>query len=282
MTPSLIPLLSATLRPWAPLALVAMGGVLSERAGVANIALEGMMLSGCFAAVAGAQATHSATLGVVAGFCVGAFVGLLHAIFTQAGRVPHILSGVAINLGALGLTTYLLRNRPDATLETTNILPAEIAVPLAIACVVALYFVLSRTPLGLRLRAAGENPAAARSAGVNVPLLRYGAVILSGGLAGLGGATLALVGLGAFEQNMTAGRGYIALAAVIFGRWSPLGAALAALFFAAGDVAQQSLQTQGLKVPPDFVTLLPYVLTLLALAFAQNRSVAPGALGKED
>lgn len=273
---------SATLRLWTPLALAAMGGVLSERAGVVNIALEAMMLAGCFASVAAAQATGSAFVGVLAGIVAGAFVGLLHAIFTQKLHVAHILSGVGLNLGLLGFTTYAVRLYPGGALDTKATIPDWVTTLLAFLAVGVLYFVFAKTPLGLRLRAVGENPAAARSAGVNVPVLRYGAVIVSGALAGLGGVALALAGLGAFRQNMTAGRGYIALAAVIFGRWHPLGAALAALFFAFGTALQQAFQTSGVKIPPDFLDLLPYVLTLVALAFMGSKNVAPAALGNAD
>lgn len=272
----------ATLRLWTPLALAAMGGVLSERAGVVNIALESMMLAGCFASVAVAQATGSAFAGVIAGIVAGAFVGLLHAIFTQKLHVAHILSGVGLNLGLLGFTTYAVRLYPGGALDTKATIPDWVTTLLAFLAVGTLFFVFTKTPLGLRLRAVGENPAAARSAGVNVPALRYGAVIISGALAGLGGVALALAGLGAFRQNMTAGRGYIALAAVIFGRWHPLGAALAALFFAFGTALQQAFQTLGVKVPPDFLDLLPYALTLVALAFMGSKNAAPAALGNDD
>ncbi len=280
-------LLTATLRLWTPLALAAMGGVLSERAGVVNIALEAMMLAGCFASVAAARATGSAFVGVLAGIAAGAFVGLLHALFTQKLRVAHILSGVALNLGLLGFTTYAAtfatRSDPSGTMDTKATVPDWVTTTLAFAAVGALFFVLSRTALGLRLRASGENPAAARAAGVDVSALRYGAVIASGALAGLAGVALALAGLGAFRPNMTAGRGYVALAAVIFGRWNPLGAALAALVFALGDALQQALQTDGrLHIPPDFLTLLPYILTLLALAFMNSKNVAPAALGVDE
>lgn len=275
-------ILSATFRLWTPLALAAMGGVLSERAGVVNIALEAMMLAGCFASVAATQATGSVLVGVLAGIIAGAFVGLLHAVFTQKLHVAHILSGVGLNLGLLGFTTYAVRLYPGGALDTSATIPDWVTTLLAFLAVGLLFFVFAKTPLGLRLRAVGENPAAARSAGVNVGALRYGAVIVSGALAGLGGVALALAGLGAFRQNMTAGRGYIALAAVIFGRWHPLGAALAALFFAFGTALQQAFQTLGVKVPPDFLDLLPYALTLVALAFMGSKNAAPAALGNDD
>jgi general nucleoside transport system permease protein len=280
-------LFAAALRLWTPLALAAMGGVVSERSGVVNIALEGMMLGGAFASVAAARATGNALVGLLAGVVVGAVIGFLHAIFTQALRVPHILSGVALNLGVLGLTTFALRDiirRGADGLDTKVLLPGELMGLVAVAAVAGTWFVLYRLPLGLRLRACGENAKAARSAGLSVARLRYGAVITSGALAGLGGVALALTGLGAFTENMTAGRGYIALAAVIFGRWNPLGAAAAALLFGFGDALQLSLQTAGLtkSIPPDFLTLLPYLLTLIALASFSGKGNAPASLGVEE
>ena len=282
----LVAVVLAALRYFTPVVLAALGGVVSERAGVVNIGLESMMLTGAYVAVATAQATGSVFVGVAAGVVAGALVGLLHAFFTQTLRVPHILSGVGLNLGALGLTTYALRQAESNGRMLTS--PAPLSFPalmvVAIALVIVVWFVLARTPLGLRLVACGENPEAARAAGVNVVRVRYGAVITSGALAGLGGAALALAGLGAFTENMTAGRGYIALAAVIFGRWNPLGAAGAVLFFSLGVAGEITLQTLGLSriIPPDFLTLLPYVLTLVALAGITGRSSAPAVLGRSD
>ena len=280
----LLPLLASGLRLWTPLALAAMGGVVSERAGVINIGLEAMLLAGAFGGVAGAQATGSLATGAVAGIALGALVGLLHAVLTQALRVPHILSGVGLNLAALGLSTYALRLSGEGGIEAPGLLPTEATIAVAVLVVAATWFVLARTPLGLRLRACGENPLAALGAGVALGPIRYGAVTASGALAGLGGVALALGGLGTFTENMTAGRGYIALAAVIFGRWHPLGAAAAALLFGLGDALQLSLQTAGLSrvIPPDFLALLPYVLTLAALAGFAGRSGAPAALGRTD
>jgi Uncharacterized ABC-type transport system, permease component len=277
-------LVSAAFRFWTPLGFAAMGGVVSERAGVVNIGLEAMMLGGAFAGVAVASTSGNAYLGLAAGTATGALIGFLHAVLTQALRVPHILSGVGLNLGILGLTTYLLRVYFGGALDTENKLPGLFVTLLGIVTVLTLFFILARTPLGLRLRAVGENPAAARSAGVNVTRLRYSAVTLSGALAGIGGVALALAALGSFRENMTGGRGYIALAAVIFGRWHPLGAAAAAFFFALGDALQQSLQTAGLaeRIPPDFLTLLPYLLTLIALAGLSGKASAPAALGNQE
>lgn len=286
MTPltgaALAALLAATIRLATPLTLAALGGIVSERSGVVNIALEGMMLGAAWGSVAVAKATGNAWLGLVAGVAIGGFIGLLHALFTQALRVPHILSGVALNLGILGLTTFLLRLSPEG-LETGAQLPSLLLPLLALLLVILVTGFLFRTAGGLRLRACGENPKAARSSGVLVDRTRYGAVVVSGMLAGLGGVALTLTGLGAFTENMTAGRGYIALAAVIFGRWNPIWVTIAALLFGFGDALQLFLQTQGLTaIPPDFLTLLPYVLTLAALLLQRGRSIAPTALGDTD
>lgn len=273
---------AATIRLATPLTLAALGGILSERSGVVNIALEGMMLGAAWGAVTVAKATGNAWAGLVAGIVIGGLIGLLHAVFTQALRVPHILSGVAINLGVLGLTTFLLRLSPTG-LEAGAQLPGELMVVLALILIGLVTGYLFRTAGGLRLRACGENPKAARSSGVSVTRTRYTAVVASGMFAGLGGVALSLSGLGAFTENMTAGRGYIALAAVIFGRWHPLWATIAALLFGFGDALQLYLQTQGVTaIPPDFLTLLPYILTLTALLLQRGRSIAPAALGDTD
>jgi simple sugar transport system permease protein len=278
-------LLAAAVRLWTPLALAAMGGVVSERSGVVNIGLEGMMLGGAFAGVAAAHASgNSALAGAAAGVLTGALIGLLHAFITQALRVSHILSGVGLNLLVLGATTFAFRTLGDAAVQTTAQIPGEVMAGATVLLVLLVWVTLYRTPVGLRLRACGENPQAARTAGISVGRIRYGAVAASGALAGLGGVALSLTSLGTFTENMTAGRGYIALAAVIFGRWNPLLVAGAALFFAFGDALQLTLQTRGLTggIPPDFLNLLPYVFTLAALAFFSGRTATPAALGETE
>ena len=271
-------LFAAAFRLWTPLVLAALGGVVSERAGVVNIGLEGMMLGGAFASVAVAHATGNVVWGLLAGILGGAFVGFLHALFVLSLRVPPILSGVGLNLGMLGLTTFLLRTYGESGLNAPTQLAGESMVGLALLLVLGIWVVLYRTPLGLRLRACGESTHAAQAAGLSVGRIRYASVTVSGALAGVGGVALVLTGLGTFTENVTAGRGYIALAAVIFGRWSPLFVALTAFVFGFGDALQLSLQTAGVQIPPDFLTLLPYVVTLLALGFTSSRSATPKAL----
>lgn len=273
-------LLAAILRLWAPLGLAALGGVLSERVGIVALGLEAMLLAGAYTAVAVAARMDCPWLGMAAGICAGILVGLLHACLVLFARVPAVLSGVGLNLGLLGLTTFLLRSHGESGLSTTTRLPAAFGIPLVALLVGGLAFVLLHSPLGLRLRACGERPEAVRAAGLSPELLRLGAVGVAGGLAGLGGVLLALMGLGEFTENMTAGRGYIALAAVILGRWNPVGAAVAALLFALGDALVGTLQSAGLAkaLPPDLLQLLPYLAALIALGVVKGRSRAPAAL----
>jgi simple sugar transport system permease protein len=275
-------LLASAVRLGTPLLFAALGGVMAERSGVATIALEGMMLIGAYASVATAAATQSAVLGLAAGVAAGAAIGLLHALLTQTARVPAILSGLGINLGALGATTYGLRGSGDAGLQADVGLPVEGLALVVALCTGLAWWFLGRTAAGLRLIAVGENPEAARGAGIEVERVRFGALAGAGALAGLGGVALALSGLSTFTENMTAGRGYIALAAVIFGRWTPLGAAGAAALFALGDAGQIALQTAGLArvLPPDLLSLAPYAITLVALGMARGRGGAPAALSE--
>ena len=272
--------LAAVLRLWAPLGLAALGGALSERVGVIALGLEAKLLAGAYAAVSVAALAGSAWWGGLAGILAGALVGFLHASLVLFARVPAVLSGVGLNLGLLGLTTFLLRAHGEVGLSTQTRVPAEGGIPLAVVVVGLTAFVVARTPLGLRVRACGEKPETVRSAGLSPERIRLGAVSTAGALAGLGGVLLALMGLGEFTENMASGRGYIALAAVILGRWSPLGAAGAALLFAAGDALVGTLQNAGLAraLPPDLLQLLPYIAALLALGLVKGRGRAPAAL----
>lgn len=269
-------LLAATLRLWAPLALAAAGGVLSERVGVANLALEGMLVAGAYVAIA----AGGGAVGCVAAVGAGAAVGLTLATLTRVARLPAVLAGIGLNLALLGITAYGVNLRGDIPLETERRIAAEVAVPLTLAIGAALWWTLSKTPLGLRLRGCGESAETVAAAGISVGPLRFGALTVGGGIAGLGGAVLALVGTGEFTDGMTAGRGYIALAAVILGRWSPLGAMAATLLFAAADAAQLDVRNRGVALPTDLLGLLPYVLALAALAASPRRSGAPAALSE--
>jgi simple sugar transport system permease protein len=272
-----------------PLVFAALGGVLSERAGVANIGLEGMMRFGAFAAAAGAIATGSPFLGLACGALAGAAAAALHALLSLRFRADQVVSGIALNLVALGLVTYLLQ----AVFGSSGVSPPAPILPrdrfghsaMAYAALVVpllFHLWLSRTAAGLRVRAVGEHPRAAATAGVRVLPLRGFCVVMSGVLAGVGGATLSVGILGQFDARMPAGQGFMALAAMVFGRWTPLGAAAAAFFFASADALQRqlsfSLHAADLRLDGVFLAL-PYVLTLLVLALRIGRTRAPAADG---
>ncbi len=293
-------LIRSTLRLATPLVLAALGGILSERSGVVNIALEGMMLVGAFFGMLGSFTTGSPWVGVLLGMTAGGLLGLTHALLTQRVRLNHIVSGVALNILALGLTTYILRYVMQSVggSPSVNGLP-EWRIPflgpvlsnqnavfyLAVALVIALNFALFAMPIGLRIRSAGENPEAAQSVGIKVGTVRYLAVTASGILGGLAGVYLSLGQLNMFTEGMSGGRGFIALAAVVFGKWNPYGAAGAALFFGFFDALQMRLQGQaigGVTIPSEFMLMLPYLLTIVALAGFVGKASAPAALGRNE
>ena len=270
------------LRISAPYVLTALGGVVGERAGVVQLGLEGMLLGGAFAATVGAE--HAGVVGgLAAGALGGAALAAVYAFAALRARADQVIAGVALNLLAVGLTRYLLKlvyhsasNSPRVVgLDTSRETGAFLAA--IVVGAVALDVWMRRTPGGLRVRAVGEHPDAADSLGVSVLRVRAAAVLTTGLLAGLGGAWLALDNHG-FVDGMSGGRGYIALSAVIFGRWSPLGAAGACLLFGFADALSLRLQTaQGF--PRELVQILPYVLTIVAVAGMVGRSRAPRALG---
>jgi ABC-type uncharacterized transport system permease subunit len=293
-------LLAATLRYATPLLFAALGGLFSERSGVINIALEGMMLMGAFFAIWGADITGSWYGGLVVAIAAGGALGLVHAIFAITLRADQIVSGTGLNFLALGLTGYMfvdiygtrgtpdnLPAVPDITLPGIKDIPfvgdvigqMNLLVWLGLLAAVATWVLVFRTPAGLRLRSAGENPRAAETAGLSPVRIRYLAVIGSGMLASLGGAYLSIGFVHSFAPNMTNGKGFIALAALIFGRWRPGGALAAALLFGFGSALAQRLPVFS----PSAATLfqaLPYVLTLIAVAGVIGRSIAPAALGR--
>ena len=296
-----IGLLAATLRMATPLIYTAIGGVFTERSGVMNIGLEGMMLFGAFAAVVGSYYTGSPWLGVLAAMIIGGLVGLLHAWASVTLRADQIVSGAAINLLAVGVSNYLLIalwQRPGVSPRVAGLstvrLPLLADLPLlgpffasqnaltyaALTLVIVAHVVLFRTPLGLRIRAVGEHPRAADTVGVDVYRLRYLCVVFSGVMAGLGGAYLSVAYLSLFTKQMTQGRGFIALGAMIFGKWTPLGSLGACLLFGFADALQLALQTRGFPIPADFLMAIPYLLTLIALATFVGRAVAPAAIGQ--
>ena len=292
-------LLASTLRYATPLTLGALGGLFSERSGVINIALEGMMLMGAFFGAWGADVTGSWFLGIVIAIASGAIFAALHALFAITFRADQIVSGTALNLLAVGITGYLYvqiygdEGTPDDLPQVPNVnLPIKsvpffgdvfgslnLLVWVALAMVLVTWVIVFRTAWGLRLRSAGENPLAAETAGLSVVRTRYIAVMCSGALAALGGAFLSIGFVHTFSQNMTAGRGFIALAALIFGRWRP-GAALAAtLLFGFGSALAQRLPVFSPSGAVLFQAL-PYVLTLIAVTGLIGRSIPPLALGR--
>ncbi len=271
-----------------PYLFAASGGVVAERAGIVSLTLEGFMLSGAFAAVLGVNYTGNPWVGVLTGIFGGLVFALIHGVATIRYRADQIVVGVAINLMAIGVTRFFLKlffdsssNSPRVAGFGGNITAAGFDNPLlwlGLLVPVAVAFMIYRTPFGLRVRAAGEHPEAAESVGVSVKRVRYIAVAISGVLAGLGGVYLAL-DQHQFTDQMTAGRGFIALSAVIFGRWDPIRAALACLLFAAAETLQIQLQGSH-AIASQFIEMIPYVLTIVALAGVVGRAVPPAALGK--
>jgi simple sugar transport system permease protein len=280
--------LAQTVRIAIPYLFAASGGVVAERAGVVSLTLEGFMLTGAFAATLGAHYTGSAWIGVLCGVAGGLLFGLLHAVASIRYRADQIVVGIAVNLLAVGITRFFLRLAFDSSSNSPRVAGFGDAggafgnplVWLGLLVMPAAAFLIYRTPLGLRIRAAGEKPEAAASLGVRVGRVRYAAVALSGVLAALGGVYLAL-DQHQFTDQMTAGRGFIALAAVIFGRWDPLRAGVACLLFAAAETFQ--IQLQGSQaIPSQFVAMIPYVLTIVALAGVVGRTRPPAALGRAE
>jgi len=290
----------ATLQFGALLLLPALGGVLSERSGVVNIAMEGMMLVGAYAGVMVALSTNNLLVGVLGAMIAGGLMALIHAVISINFKANQIVSGIAINIAALGLTNYLLlvqtAGQGVRSLASSLRLPVITWGPLAhipflgpvlfqqniifyvaLLILVGIQLLLFRTNIGLRIRAVGEHPQAADTAGVNVRLVRYLCVISSGLLSGLAGAFLALGINGIFNSNMTAGAGYIALAAMIFGKYTPLGTALACLIFGLGEALAVRMQDSG--VSPYLLSTIPYILTLIALVGVVGRTIAPAADG---
>lgn len=290
----------STLQAGALLLLPALGGVISERSGVTNIAMEGMMLTGAFFSVAADLAWHNPWLATLVAILAGGAMALIHAVVSIRFRADQIVSGVAINIFAAGLTVFLVNKIygiadvghvvPNELLPDVNVpllrdipfvgavlFPQNVIVYVALLALVVVNIVLFRTRLGLRIRAVGEQPEAADTAGINVYALRYGAVVTSGLLSGLAGAFLAIGISNTFIPNMTDGRGYIALAAMIFGKWTPLGAFVACLIFGLGQAIYDN--NSVLRVSPYLLSMLPYVLTLVVLAGVVGRSQPPAADG---
>jgi general nucleoside transport system permease protein len=294
------PLFTAMLAFATPLTFAAIGGMFSERSGVVNIGLEGMMLTGAFFAVLGADKLGNWALGLLCAVIAGGVAALIHAFVSIHLRADQIVSGTAINFLALGVTGYFFiqvygdQGVPGSIprVPTVNI-PGVDGIPLfgpvfghlnlmiwlTFVTLIVSYIVMFRTPIGLRIRSVGEHPRAADTVGISVYKTRYAAVILSGMLAALGGAYLSIGFVGSFNENMTAGRGFIGLAALIFGNWRPFGAFAAALLFGFSTALSFRLAQPWGNAAVLFQSL-PYVLTLIAVAGVIGRSIPPAASGR--
>jgi ABC-type uncharacterized transport system permease subunit len=295
------------------LIFAALGGLYSERSGVVNIALEGMMIMGAFTGAVvtyfvqpffPAPSTVAPWIGFLAAIVVGAIFALPHAVASITFKADQVVSGVALNFLAAGMSVYLTKIIFNGAGQTTTLstvfskwdIPLLGDIPIlghalfegyptsyvAFALVAITWYLLFRTPFGLRLRAVGEHPRAADTVGINVLRMRYKAVIISGALAAMGGATIALTTTSNFSHNTVSGQGFIALAALIFGKWNPVGVMWAALFFGIAQAIKSLVQIYGLTayVPIEVIYMLPYILTILVLAGVVGRTNAPAASGK--
>lgn len=293
-------LLAAMLRYATPLLFAALGGLFSERSGVINIGLEGMMLMGAFWGLWGAEVTGSWVTGLLIGMVSGVALALIHALFSVTFRADQIVSGFAMNFLALGITGFFfvtiygsqgtpenIPRAPDVTVPLLEDIPfvgdvigrMSILIWLGLLTCLLTWLVVFRTPMGLRLRSVGENPLAAQTAGVSPVRVRFVAVAISGMLAAVGGAYLSIGFVGSFGENMTAGRGYIALAVLICGRWLPSGVLVFACLFGFFTALAQRLDVFSEQASTLFLAL-PYVITLIAVAGVVGRSIPPAAIGR--
>lgn len=266
-----------------PILITAVGACLCELSGVVNIGLEGMMLSGAFAAAVVNIYISNPYLGIFAGIFVGGLISLIHAVISINLKGNQIVSGVAINLFAVSITGFLIKaifNSAGSTPSAQNTANKIIVLTFIYLLAIITHFVVYKTVFGLRLRSVGEHPLAADTVGISVYKYRYMGVILSGMFAGLGGAYMSTVVLQQFITNMSAGRGFIALAAMIFGKWNPLGAILASLLFAFGQAFSDFSKSSSLQIPQQILTMIPYILTLIVLVGFIGKATPPKSSGK--
>ncbi|MDY7021737.1 MAG: ABC transporter permease [Cyanobacteriota bacterium] len=281
-----------------PIAFAALGGLFSERSGVVNIGLEGLLLTGAFVGAASSVLTENISLAIIIAILVGGCVGGLHAYLCVSLKVDQIVSGLAINLASAGLTSYGARLLFDSgTIALTKLPKLEIpglkSIPifgvvfqqdilfyLLLILIIISTYIIFNTYWGLTLRAVGESAVAAEATGIPVSKVRYFYVILSGVLTSLGGVYLALVHVGFFTEGMSAGKGFIAIAAIILGRWHPIYTSLACFLFGATEALQLRIQAFNLDIPYQFLVMLPYLIALLALVGIAGKSTPPAALGK--
>jgi len=297
-----IALLAAGIRMAMPILLAATGEIFAERSGILNINLEGQMLMGACASFIVGYYTESLILALLGGMLAGALMAMLFSVACITWNAQHVVAGITLNMFALGFTSFWYRvifgvttSPPKAEVAGIGVqeIPILSDIPfigdilfkqnflfyIAIAIVFISFYVLFKTQFGLKLRAAGEYPRAAETMGVNVKKIRYTAMLICGSMAGLGGTYLSLISLNRFVDNITASRGFIALAIVIFGKWNPKLVLLASLAFGTADALQLRLQAAGVDVPYHFMLMLPYVLTILVMVFTSKKSNAPAALG---
>jgi len=292
---------AAAIRISTPIALAATGGAFSERAGIINIGLEGMLLGGAFSGVLGAYLSGSPWLGALLAVMFGGVLGYLFALFVLRFRADQIVAGIGLNIFVLGATAWLMQViwgtrgvSPNVNGFGEIVLPIIGHIPVVdrllgihspliygmFLLVAAGWILLFKTPLGLRIRIIGEHPEAADAAGIPIRRIQYACLVLSGMLSGLGGAYLSLGHLSWFSMNMSAGRGYMALAANIFGRWNPVGGLAASGLFAYTDAVQMRLQGLNLGIANELIQMLPYLLTVVVISGAVIRSRPPAALGR--
>lgn len=291
---------SAAVRMAIPLIYAGLGEIFAEKAGILNIGLEGVMLSGAFFAYAGGMFTGNIAIGLLCGMLGGMFISMIHGILSIKLGKDQSVSGIALNMFALGLTSFLYKlistgkaDKQVPTLSTIKI-PVLSEIPIigeglfhqdiltyiVYALIILTFIFYKKTSLGLSFSSIGESPYAADTAGISVYKYQYISMALNGIFGGLGGAYLILVQLGAFTENITSGRGYIALAAVILGRYSPVGMALAALVFGGASGLQIRLQAMGVPLPAQALNMIPYIITLLALLFFVGKNKKPESLAK--
>jgi general nucleoside transport system permease protein len=286
MLDSILLLIGITLMYSAPLIFGALGGVLSERAGVVNIGIEGMMVMGAFAGAGVGYYSGNPWLGFLIAGAAGGLVALMHALAAVTFKADQTISGIAINLVGPGVALFLCRlffqgaaMTPPVPNKLPKLFGIDITVFIALALTVLLWFVLYKTKWGLHIRAVGEKPAAADTMGINVTKVRYTSVIISGVLAGFGGAAMTLAIIPQFTQTAISGQGFIALAAVIFGKWTPHGAYGACLLFGFSQALTVMLGGGSFAIPSEILAMLPYILTIIVLILFVGKSVAPKADG---
>jgi len=293
MMDTILAILASSIRLAIPYTLAGLGGTYSERSGVVNIGLEGMMLTGAFTAVAVTNATGSPWVGLVAAILAGMLLGLVHAVVCVTFKADQIVSGLALIVFAAGITVFcawLLYNQTQIQVEAYLRVPVLHNIPffkelfihipplvfLTVAIVIVSHFVIFKTVFGLRLRSVGEHPQTADTLGISVAKMRYTGVIISGALSGMAGAYLSLEHAHYFVKGISAGRGFIGLASMIFGKWTPFGTAGAGILFGFGEAIKPYLPK---VVPSQFIDMIPYVLTILVLASAIGRATPPASIG---